>query len=53
MSYFVSRVACAAAPTPAWKYDRDWSAFLLAEFKVVLSGGVEAQNPKAAEWLEK
>ena len=53
MSCLVSRVAWAAAPTPVWKSDRDWSAFLLAEVKVMLSSGVNDWNPKAAEWLGK
>ena len=53
MSCSVSRVAWAAAPTPVCKSHRDLSAFLLAEAKVMLSGGVEDLNPKAAGWLEK
>ena len=53
MSCSMSKVACAAAPIPVWKSERDWSTFLLAEFKVMLSEGVEAQNPKDAGWLEK
>ena len=53
ISCSVSRVAWAAAPTPVWKSERDRSAFLLAEVKVMLSGGVEDQNLKAARWLEK
>ena len=53
MSCSVSGVACAVAPTPVWKSERDWSTFLLAEFKEMLSGGVETWNPKAAGWLEQ
>ena len=53
MSCSMSRVACTVAPTPVWKSVRDWSAFLLAEFKEIISGGIEAKNPKAAGWLEK
>ena len=53
MSCSVLRVAWAAAPTPVWKSDRDSSAFLLAEVKVLLSGVVEDWNMKAAGWLEK
>ena len=48
----VSGVAWAPVPTPVWKSDRFSSAFLLAEVKVMLSGGVEDWNPKAAGWLE-
>ena len=53
MSYSMSRVAWAAAPMPVWNSDWLWSAFLLAGVKVISSGGVEDQNPKAAGWLEK
>ena len=53
MSCLVSGVAWGAAPTPVCKSDRDWSAFLLAEVKAMLSGGVDNWNPKAAGWLEK
>ena len=41
-----SRLAWAAAPTPACKSDRDWLAFLLAEVKVMQSGGVKDWNLK-------
>ena len=47
------KMAWAAAPTPVYKSDRDWSAFLLAEVKMMLPGGVNDQNLKAAGWLEK
>ena len=53
ISYSVLRVAWAAAPMPVSKSDRLWSAFLLAEVKVILSGGVEDQDPKSVWWLEK
>ena len=53
MSCSVPRVAWAAAPMQVWNSDRLWSAFLLVGVKVMLSGGVEDQNPKAAGWLEK
>ena len=43
----------AAAPTLVFKSDGDWSASLLAEFKVMLSNGVEDWKPKPARWLEK
>ena len=46
VSCSVSRVAWAAAPSPVCKSDRDWSAFLFAEVKVMLSGGCNEQNPK-------
>ena len=47
------RVAWAEATMPVQNSDRLWSAFLLARVNVMLSGGVEDQNPKAAGWLEK
>ena len=53
MSCSVLWVTWAATLTPICKSDRDWSAFLLAEVKVMLSGGVDDWNPKAAGWLEK
>ena len=49
----VSKVAWAAVVMPVWKMERLWSVLLLAGFKVILSGGKEAQNPNAAGWLEK
>ena len=53
MSYSMSRVAWAAAPMPVWNSDRLWSAFLLAEVKVMLFASVEDWNPKAVGGLEK
>ena len=38
---------------PVWNYEMHWSTFLLVVVKVILSGGVEDQNPKAAGWVEK
>ena len=53
MNCSVSRVAWEAVPTPVCKSERDWSAFLLADFKVMLPGGVEDLNPNAAGCLDK
>ena len=42
-----------AAPVPVWKSERLWSIFLLAAFKVMLSGGEEAQDTNGPRLLEK
>ena len=53
MSCSIFRMVWAAILLPVVNSERLWSAFLLAGFKVMLSGTVEGQNPNAARWTEK